>query len=71
MILNLISVVLYSDQVDELKDQITLGNEKITILTAEKEAALEKIEQIKNDLTITVLNLDQEKVSSKSSIIEV
>ena len=71
MILNLISVVLFSDQVDELKDQITLGNEKITILTAEKEAALEKIEQIKNDLTITVLNLDQEKVSSKSSIIEV
>ena len=71
MILNLISVVLLSDQVDELKDQITLGNEKITILTAEKEAALEKIEQIKNDLTITVLNLDQEKVSSKSSIIEV
>ena len=71
MILYLISVVLFSDQVDELKDQITLGNEKITILTAEKEAALEKIEQIKNDLTITVLNLDQEKVSSKSSIIEV
>ena len=42
---------------------MTLGNEKIKVLTEEKEVVLENIKQIKNDLTSTELKLEQEEVS--------